>query len=217
MQKLNSIIIADAHFLVRVGLKQILVRQPNVRLMDEVDNESGLLKLIEEKKPDILFIDPFQKENFSIKTLQSVKEIHPKIKFIIITAETDKSSIYKVLENEEVACFLTKVCDEFEIIEGIAAIENQEKYFCKKIIKLIWQKSFGKNESDCKGIPLSEREIQIVKFVVAGKITKQIAEELGLSPHTVYTHRKNIMKKLKLSSTPELVLFAVNHGLVKAS
>ncbi len=217
MQKLNSIIIADAHFLVRVGLKHVLVRQPNVRLMDEVDNEADLLKLVAEKKPDILFIDPFQESIFSNKTLDAVKEIHPEIKFIVVTAETNKTAIYKVLENEEVACFLTKVCDEFEIMEGIAAIENQEKYFCKKIIKLIWQKSFGKNDADCKGIPLSEREIQIVKLVVSGKITKQIAEELGLSPHTVYTHRKNIMKKLKLNSTPELVLFAVNNGLVKAS
>jgi len=93
MQKLNSIIIADAHFLVRVGLKHLLVRQPNVRLMDEVENEADLLKLIAEKKPDILFIDPFQKNTFSIKTLESVKEIHPAIKFIIITAETDKTAI----------------------------------------------------------------------------------------------------------------------------
>ena len=214
---LNSVIIADAHFLVRVGLKHLLVRQPNVRLMDEVDNESKLLKLTEEKKPDILFIDPFQEGFFSLETLKKVKDLHPGIKFIIVTDEKDKASIYKVLEHEEVACFLTKVCDEFEILEGINAIENQEKYFCKKIIKLIWQKSFGKNNDDCEGVPLSQREIQIVKLVVAGKITKQIAEELGLSPHTVYTHRKNIMKKLKLGSTPELVLYAVNNGLVKAS
>ena len=92
-QKSSSVIIADAHFLVRGGLKQILVRQPNVRLMDEVENEAGLLELIKEKKPNILFIDPFQKDSFSMQTLNKVKEIHPTIKFIIITAEKDKALI----------------------------------------------------------------------------------------------------------------------------
>ena len=61
---------------------------------------------------------------------------------------------------------------------------------------MIYQKSFGKkDDDDCSGIPLSPREIQILKFVVAGKITKEIASDLGLSTHTVYTHRKNIMRK----------------------
>ncbi len=216
MQKTISVIIADAHFLVREGLKNLIVRQSNVRLMDTAENEEKLIEILHSKNPDIVFIDPFQPAAFTLNTLKAIKESHPNTKFIVITSEDKKEMIYKTLEINEVACFLTKECDDFEIIEGITAIRSNEKYFCKKIVKLIWQKSFGKEDDDCKGIPLSEREIQIVKLVVAGKITKEIARELELSPHTVYTHRKNIMKKLKLNSTPELVLFAVNHGLIKA-
>lgn len=199
-------------------MKNMFMRKPEYRILGEVESEVQLLAALQVKQPDILIIDPFQKDKFSIDTLVKVNEQYPKVNFLIITAERDKELIYRVLEFSEVRCFLTKECDEREIMDGIHAVATDDSpFFCKKIINLIYQKSFGKKEEkDCSGIPLSPREIQILKFVVAGKITKEIASDLGLSPHTVYTHRKNIMRKLKLSSTPELVLYAVSNGLVKA-
>lgn len=218
MKNPTSVIIADAHYLVRVGLKNIFMRKPEYRILGEVENEVKLIAALEKKQPNILIIDPFQTDKFSIDTLVKVNERYPDVNFLIITGERTKELIYRVLEFSEVKCFLTKECDEREIADGIEAVAvGENPFFCKKIINLIYQKSFGKKEEkDCAGIPLSPREIQILKFVVAGKITKEIAADLGLSAHTVYTHRKNIMRKLKLSSTPELVLYAVNHGLVKA-
>lgn len=215
MQKSTTVILADAHFLTRVGMKNLFLRKLEFRILGEVENEDQLLELVQKKNPDLVLIDLFQEGKFSVDSMRKVKALSSKTNFLIITDERDKSSIFNVLENKSVRSFLTKECDEKEITEAIETISSsEERYYCKKIINLMWEKSFGK-EDDCDGIPLSARQIQIVKMVVNGKITKEIAEELGLSPHTVYTHRKNIMKKLGLNSTPELVLYAVNHGLVK--
>ena len=216
MQKSTTVILADAHYLTRVGMKNIFLRKPEFRILGEVEDEAQLISLAQIKNPSLILIDPFQEGKFSIDTLRKIKEMSPKTHFLIITDEREKSLIFNVLENESVKSFLTKECDEKEITEAIETISSsEERYYCKKIINLMWEKSFGK-EDECEGIPLTARQIQIVKMVVNGKITKEIAQELGLSKHTVYTHRKNIMKKLGLNSTPELVLFAVNHGLVKA-
>ncbi|MCB0661915.1 MAG: response regulator transcription factor [Saprospiraceae bacterium] len=209
-----SLVIADGHFLIRHGLKCLFNRNPAFRLLGEVDNEERLFSLLEEKKPDIVILDPHQKDVFSLETIKRVHKMHPETNFIVISGDWEKSTVYKTLEMG-VSCYLTKECDDREILEAVESVSKDERFFCKKILNLIWEKSFGK-EDDCTGTPLSAREIEIVKLVACGKITKEIASELKLSPHTVYTHRKNIMRKLKLSSTPELVLYAVNTGLIEA-
>ncbi|MEM6965044.1 MAG: response regulator transcription factor [Bacteroidota bacterium] len=109
---------------------------------------------------------------------------------------------------------MTKGCDEEEIINAIKATAKQERFFCNKILNFILEKSFAKSD-DGTTTPLTTREIEIVRLVVEGKIAKEIADELNLSTHTIYTHRKNIMNKLELKSTSELVLYAVEKGFVK--
>ena len=82
------------------------------------------------------------------------------------------------------------------------------------ILEVILEKSFGPEEEECEPIPLSPREIEIVQHIANGRIAKEIASDLHLSTHTIYTHRKNIMRKLELSSPVELVMYAINMGIV---
>jgi DNA-binding NarL/FixJ family response regulator len=208
-----SIIIADGHYLIRHGLKCLFNRSPEFRLLGEASNEDQLFQLLDEKKPEILILDPHQKDVFSLETIAKINQDYPGINFIVISGDWEKGVVYKTLELG-VSCYLTKECDDKEIFDSVVSVSGGERFFCKKILNLIWEKSFGK-ESDCTGTPLSNREVEIVKLVACGKITKEIAAELKLSPHTVYTHRKNIMRKLNLNSTPELVLYAVNAGIIE--
>lgn len=214
MQTPISIILADAHYLVRVGLKHLLAGRPEFRIVDEAEDHQKLTSILKTKKPDVIIIDPFQADKFSIETVQAVQQILPECGLLIISADQKRSTVYKALERN-INCFLTKECDDREIFEAIEAAAQNERFFCKKILNYIWEKSFGKGD-DCSGTPLSGREVEILKLVANGKITKEIAFELKLSMHTVYTHRKNILRKLNLNSTPELVLYAVNQGIVES-
>ena len=110
--------------------------------------------------------------------------------------------------------FLTKQCDEEEILDAIKATAKGDKFYCHKILDLIIERSFPSKSENCNATPLSPREKEILTLVAKGKIAKEIAAELHISPHTIYTHRKNILKKLKLTSPTEMIVYALEHGLI---
>ncbi len=210
-----TIAIADAQYLIRVGLRSLIEEFEQFEIVGDADSEKSLLKLIEEKSPQVVILDYQQQlAQFSIDSITKIKSISPTSNILIISGDNDRQQIYKVVENG-ISSFLTKTCDEEEIINAIKATAKQEKFFCNKILNFILEKSFAK-EDNCTPTLLTPREIQIVRLVAEGKIAKEIASLLNLSTHTIYTHRKNIMNKLELKSASELVLYAVEKGIVKS-
>jgi DNA-binding NarL/FixJ family response regulator len=209
--KKTAVIIADAHYLTRVGLRQILAEMPACEVVGEATSEAQLLVKLDKTQAEIVVLDYNQPGRFSTNTIEKIRR-SPLSRLLIISGDEDKKSIYQVLESG-VNSFLSKQCGEKEIVDAVEATANNEKFYCTNVLNHLLEKSFPK-EADCAPTPLSPREIEIVRLVASGLIAKEIAGKLHLSTHTIYTHRKNIMKKLKLGTTSELVLFAVNEGLV---
>jgi DNA-binding NarL/FixJ family response regulator len=208
----TSILIADNQYLIRVGLKHLLSTQKEIELVGECRNEKELLEKLAKLLPDVVITDHTQTGNFDENTILKIKEVSPTTNILVISADKNRKSIYQVLENG-ITGFLTKECVDKEILDAITATAKNERFYCNRVMNHIMEKSFGKEEEKTK-TPLSVREIEVVKLIVEGKIAKEIAAQLNLSTHTIYTHRKNIMKKLKLSTTPELVLYAVGNGII---
>lgn len=208
-----SVIIADSQYLVRVGFQHLLNQTQHIKLLDEAPTEKELLEKLTTTKVDVVVIDYNQADSFSKETIQVLRTQYPEIGILVISADNEKDSIYKVLE-AGVSCFITKSCNESEILQGIQAAAKEQRFFCKKVIDYVFERSFAKSPEETV-LPLTNREIEIVQLVASGLIAKEIADKLKLSPHTIYTHRKNIMRKLKLGTASELVLYAVNNGLVK--
>lgn len=209
-----SVILADAQYLVRVGLNHILDNRTDIKILGEVANEKDLLGMMASEPAEVVVLDYNQKGNFSTKTVQNLKEKYPDTGILVISGDNEKDSIYEVLEYG-VTSFLTKSCDEKEILEGVQAAAKKQRYFCKKVMDYVFERSFSPTTEDCSPMPLTVREIEVVQLVAKGLIAKEIADRLNLSTHTIYTHRKNIMRKLKINTASELVLYAVNNGLVK--
>jgi len=210
----TSIILADADYLVRVGLNHILDKQSDMEVLGAVATEKGLFELMETNPAKVVIVDYNQPDNFSIDSVIKLRKEYPETGVLVVSADNEKASIYKVLE-AGVTSFLTKSCNEKEILDGIQAAAKQQRFFCKKVMDYVFERSFSTSDEDAQQTPLTEREIEVVKLAAKGLIAKEIASELGLSTHTVYTHRKNIMRKLKINTATELVLYAVNNGLVK--
>lgn len=208
-----SILIADAQCLTREGLKRLIGEQAHFEILGEAENETELFQLLQQHTPQVIILDHHSSESFSRKTIDKVKALAPESRILIISEDHDKSSIYQVLE-QDISSFLTKTCGEEEIIDAINATARGQKFFCTKVLDYLLEKSFAKGES-CAPTPLTPREIEIVKLISKGLIAKEIASQLNLSPHTVYTHRKKIMKKLNLNTSSELVLYAVNAGIIE--
>ncbi len=214
MEKPISIVIADSQVLVRVGLKHLLKDADRYLVVAEVPNEYELLEQLQARHIDVVIMDYNQPENFSHETIERLRKEYPQTNILVISSDQDKQGIYQVLESG-VHSYLTKTCGVDEIHDAVAATAKGEKFYCTRIIDCLLEKSFAKEEDqNCSPTPLSPREVEIVRLIAKGLIAKEIANELNLSTHTIYTHRKNIMKKLNLNSSSELILYALNNGLV---
>jgi DNA-binding NarL/FixJ family response regulator len=208
-----KVLLADAQFLIRFALKELLKETNTFLVIGEAGNEAELNRLITKTPPDIIVIDYNQPGFFSIESVKHLIDQHPTIELLVISSDENKENIYDVI-NSGVLRFLTKKCDAHEINEAFRAIIRGEKFFCSSIFNFIFEMSFSQNSYSSNPLPLSARELEIVQLIAKGLIAKEISKKLNLSTHTVYTHRKNIMEKLKLKRSSELVLFAINKGLL---
>ena len=208
-----KILIADAQYLVRIGLINLLSATKDFKIAGEAVNSSELIQLTKEQHPDVVIFDYNSAKNFLQEDIETVKKISPKTNFLIISADDSKSNIYKAIELGAVS-FLTKECDKEEIVGAIYATAKNEKFLCHKVIDIIIEKHMHGDEDNCKAFNLSLRETEIIKLTAKGWTAKTIAGHLFLSTHTVYTHKKNIMKKLKINSSSEMIVYAIQNGLI---
>lgn len=195
-----------------MGLKHILSRDKEIEVVGEASNSTELLEAMKQWKPQIILIDYNEKSSFSIRDIKIIRETYPFIRFVVITSDDNRDSINRTL-SYGVNAFLTKTCDKEEIKNAILATHKGEKFFCNKILDILVAKHLGKEEENCNPTELTVREVEVVKLVGKGYSSKKIAGDLNLSLHTINTHRKNVMKKLRLKSASELMLYAINTGL----
>ena len=146
--------------------------------------------------------------------IEKITKNYPKVNILIISNDTSIARITKAIELG-VHGFITRNTNIDEMLLAIRKINEGEKYFCSKIIEIIVTKNSYPKFTFNSNIILTKREQEIVKNIALGKTNKQIGSFLGISHHTVHTHRKNIMKKLAVKSSTELALFAVDCGLIE--
>lgn len=208
-----KIVIADAQYLIRIGLSNLLAATKDFQIVGEASNSTELIDLVKQYHPQVVIFDYNSQHNFALDDISTIKRISVSTNFLIISADEQKSNIYKAIELGAVS-FLTKECDKEEIIGAIYATAKNEKFLCHKVIDIIIEKHIHTDDDNCKAFNLSLRETEIIKLTAKGWTAKTIAGHLFLSTHTVYTHKKNIMKKLKINSSSEMIVYAIQNSLI---
>ena len=146
-------------------------------------------------------------QNIQPDTLERIKSKQPRLKTLIISEDDDPLVIRQFI-NSGVEGFLTKRCSNREIKAAVSSIAEGGKFYCESVIDIITNKDLpNPNE-------LSDREMQVIRYVGKGYSSDKIADELNVSIHTVNSHRKNVLKKLGLKSPTELIVYAVKQGWV---
>jgi len=207
-------VIADPVFLVREGFKRVVENIKDVAIKGEITKGTEFWTKLKLLRPDLLVLDYDHPDFIEIEELKKIDEISHGTKVLIISNHGNKENILKVIKSGALG-YLTKECGEEELLDALEALSRGEKFFCNKILDVILEKHLIEDKDDCKSASLSEREIELIKLAVKGFSNKEIADKLFLSIHTVYTHRKNIMRKLKIKSPVELVLYALNSGIAE--
>ncbi len=210
--KKQSVLICDSQFLSRAGLKSIIDKSPFYSIIGEASTLEELEAKLRINKCDTVTIDVSKDGPLGIDSLSLIQDVSPSTKIVVISNEKEKRHVFEVL-GRGINHYITKNCRENEIYHALDAARNGDKYFCSKVLDIIISKTFRDTEEKPK--ELTSREEEIVKLIAEGKVTKEIAAQLFVSIHTIYTHRKNIMKKLKIKSPVELITYAINKGFVE--
>lgn len=217
-----KVLIADKNFLSRVGLELLVGELKGFELVPSVcGDKDDLINQLFLSRPNLLIAD-FISLGISSEELKVLTKKYARTKFLVITEVLSKKELNKVLESG-VTSFLLKDCDKIEILEAINSTIKGEKFICGKIVSLlstspeiVTNNSFIKSLG-CDGIPVTEREVDIIRGIAEGLSNKLIADKLKLSTHTVNTHRKNIMNKLGVNNTAGVVMFAVKNQLLETN
>lgn len=212
MARIN-ILIAETQYLIIEGLQSIFSRYPDFHVLGVMVNKQDLFENLHELRPDIVVIDPLSLEGFRLDDLHTIETVCPETRTLLITDISDPDRVREIVEGGAKG-FLTKTCDEKEIIDAVYGLLRNENMYCHKVINILTE---GKTTAidDCESTGLSEREIEVIRLIANGYTTRQIADKLYRSFHTITTHRKNIMKKLGINSTGELMVYAMNSGLIQ--
>lgn len=208
-----KVALADKQVLTRAGLQSFIKGKKDLKLMEPIDSKEDLIEVLTRDKPQVLVVDYNLKDFISLDDLAEVKRLSANTQMLVISSDNSKDNIFKALE-AGVNGYVTKECSQEEIVGAIYATAKGEKFFCNKVLDLILEKHLSKEEEACLPTELTLREIEIVKLIARGFSAKRIASKLHLSHHTVYTHRKNVMKKLGLNSAADLMLYAVKTGII---
>lgn len=215
---MKKVIIADSNLLIRTGLNSILRNyDADFQLLGEASDEAQLLEMIQNFDPDVVLID-FVAQGFGIDVFAKAQRISSKVKFVAITGDEAATTIVNALR-AGVTSYIKKNCDIHEIVESIRETGNGGRFFCGQILETIRKEAINVDDLDilelsCEPVVISDRELEIIKLIAEGHTNVEIAEKLFLSPHTVNTHRKNIMQKLGVNNTAAIVMYAVKSQLV---
>ncbi len=210
--KKHNVLICEPQYLSRIGLKSIINQHPKYSVVGEASTQEELEVKLKIKPYNIITIDITTDGEFGPESISLIQEVAPKTSIVIISNEKDKRLVYEIL-GRGINQYITKYCREDEIFKALDGTWTGEKYFCSKVLDIIINKTFGRDKEEVS--ELTDREKEIVQLIAQGKVAKEIAAILHISIHTIYTHRKNVMKKLGISSPVELITYAINKGLVQ--
>jgi DNA-binding NarL/FixJ family response regulator len=209
------VVLADDHLLFREGMKLLIERMPDVEVVGEAGDGLELLNLLKELAPDMAIIDIAMPSLRGIEAAREIKMSHPLTKVLILTMHKSKEYLYHSI-SAGADGYLLKEDSDVELLTAIDKIRNGETYVTRILAGELAEdlSKMYRGQSPIPREPLTTREREILKMVSEGKSNNEVAALLSISVRTVENHRANIMKKLKLKKTADLVRYAVKEGLV---
>ena len=207
-----NIAILDDYELIRLGIRNVL--QPlNHHITIDVANANDFFTALESGTPcDLILLDILMPDTNGIEVAQRLRTEYPKIKIIIVSADTKEYIITRLLKIG-IDGFVTKNGPLEEIRNAVCSVEEDVPYYGSDIAVLIRNIVDAKLDKRSSAL-LTKREIEIIEACCAGKLGKEIADEFHISLRAVNSHKTNIFNKLGLSSSVEMVRFALEHGII---
>jgi two-component system, NarL family, response regulator NreC len=210
------IILADDHTVMRAGLRALLERQPNLEVVGEAEDGRQTVELASSHVPDVVVMDIAMPILNGVEATRRLIRQQPTISVVILSMYSDESYVMRALEAGARA-YLLKDSAVTDLIRAIEAVSQGKSFFSPKISRILAEEYVRalrqKGVADSYEL-LTPREREILQLLAEGKTNKEVATSLNISVYTAETHRGNILQKLNLHSSAELVLYAVRKGII---
>ncbi len=211
----TKVFIADDHTIVRDGLRAILEAQGDITVVGDAANGREAVDKVKKLKPDVVIMDIAMPELNGIGATYQIHQIFPSVEVVILSIFSTTEHIFRAFD-AGARGYLLKESAGIEVVNAIRAVHAGRRYLSQKIDEILVDDYIQLRKVTESKTPLdllSPREREVLQLVAEGKTSREIANLLYLSPKTVETYRSRLMQKLDLKDIPDLVKFAIQHGL----
>ena len=212
LPKLIRVLLADDHVVVRAGIRQFLVQNPDIQVIAEAGNGQEACALIEQHQPDVAVLDIQMPLMSGIEVTRWIRARRLSIGILVLTAYDDEPYVQAVLQAGANG-YVLKTAEPQEIVQGVRDVFQGKSVLDAALAQKLIARLSGKPEHALVE-PLSQRELEILTLTGKGLTNKAIGVQLGISDRTVQNHLANIFNKLQAESRTEAVMRAVSMGLI---
>ncbi len=221
-QQVIRIAIVDDHPFFRQGVRDVLNSEPEVDVVAESGDGQEALALLSEVQPDVVLMDVNLPGINGLQVTKKLKDQHPGISVIILTAYDDEEQIYHAIRIGASAYFakdvnpaqlldtIRAVAEGYYVIAGKRMTPEQAEQWLLELYR-----RYGIKPEDTTFSPLTNREMEVLEVIIEGLSNKEIAYRLGISQQTVKNHITSILAKLNLSDRTQAAIYALRHGWVR--
>ena len=212
------LLVVDDHPVTRTGLKMCLGIRPEFTIAGEAEDGESALRLAKKLKPDVVLLDVAMPGLSGIDAAERLRAASPSSRVLFLSMHADREYVRRMARSGAKG-YVLKDAPAEELARAIRAVHAGRTYFSPAVADALLDDvvSGGGRVSETERTRLSRREIEVLRLVVEGLRSREIAQRLGISPRTVETHREHIMDKLGVRTLAGLVRYAIEKGIVPGS
>jgi DNA-binding NarL/FixJ family response regulator len=213
-----SVLLVDDHKIVRDGIKALISDDNSIEIIGEASSGEEFWNILATKIPTVILMDINLTDTTGIELTQKAIEKYPNLNILILSMHMSDEFITNSIEAGAKG-YLPKTTSQAELLEAIHKVSTGSEYYNTEVSEVLLKSFIRKTknaskEKDEPQVQLTKRELEIIVLFAEGLSNKEIADKLFISIRTVESHKNNIMQKLELKSTVELVKYAIRHKMI---
>lgn len=214
-KKVITVLLIDDHPVIHTGYRRLLESMPEFRVVADADNGETGCMLYELHHPDVVIVDLNMPGIGGLETIRRIKAKNPAANILVFSMDTNKVIVQRSLDMGAIG-YLTKQSDSSQLSQAIRLVSRRQPYIDPKLAQGLFNEEAHNSLIKNPLQALSKREFQLFQLFAEGRSCVQIAEIISISPKTVGVHHANIMKKLNLKNTAQLVHMAIEHDIIRS-
>jgi len=205
------VLLVDDHGLMREGLRSILERESDVEVVGEAASGRAAVELARTLEPDVVIMDVAMKDSNGIEATRQLRSAQPNIKVIALSSHSDSRYVSAMLDAG--ACgYVLKANAYDELRRALVAAKQDKSYLSPDVTESVVGRR-GERELDPSHASLSPREKEVLQLLAEGLSSPQIGKRLYIATATVESHRRSMMRKLRIHNVADLTKYAIREGL----